>query len=227
MTGQQLDTSREGQPLISMMSTHALLFEAPGEFDLIHQRRIWALVKMAAQWPGVREAIPGITNLMLLFDEPPTDILAVRERLLEAWEAGTELPIEGRTFDIPVIYGGKGGPHLHEVAESLETSIDAVVELHTAQLYTVYAIGSHAGLGYLGGLDAKLFLPRRAVPLQSIPGGSVSIAGMQTAVSASAGPSGWHTIGFADIAFFDPNRSSPALLQPGDRIRFNAEEVIR
>ncbi len=70
-------------------------------------------------------------------------------------------------------------------------------------------------------------MPRRAVPLQSIPGGSVSVAGMQTAVSASAGPSGWHTIGYTDISFFDPEHTPPTLLQPGDRVRFRVEKVIR
>lgn len=67
MNRQTLSSTGENQPSISLMGTHALLFEAPGEFDLAHQRRIWALVDMAAQWPEVREAIPGITNLTLLF----------------------------------------------------------------------------------------------------------------------------------------------------------------
>lgn len=209
------------------MGTYALLFEAPGDFDLIHQRRIWALCDIAAQWPEVREAIPGITNLTLFFNKPPSDLQLVYQGLLEAWHAGAELSKEGRTIDIPVTYGGKGGPHLIEVAESTGLSIEEVVTVHTTPVYTVYAIGSHAGQGYLGGLDSKLFLPRRAVPLQSVPGGSVSIAGMQTAVSASAGPSGWHTIGQADTSFFNPEHNPPALLKPGDSIRFRVEKVIQ
>jgi allophanate hydrolase subunit 1 len=50
---------------------------------------------------------------------------------------------------------------------------------------------------------------------------------MQTGVSASAGPSGWNTIGLADAHFFDPRANPPALLLPGDRIRLNASQVIR
>jgi len=46
-------------------------------------------------------------------------------------------------------------------------------------------------------------------------------------VSASPGPSGWNTIGSTALCFFDPARSPPALLQPGDAIRFRAEKVIR
>ncbi|HEX9857265.1 MAG TPA: 5-oxoprolinase subunit PxpB [Paracoccaceae bacterium] len=227
MTRYQPAHSIADQPRISLMGTHALLFEAPGAFDLAHQSRIWALADLAAGWPGVREAVPGMTNLTLLFDTPPDDIPALTGALSQAWDSGMELPIEGRILDLPITYGGEGGPHLRDVAAATGLSIDEVVELHTAPLYTVYAVGSHAGYCYLGGLDPRLFLPRRAVPLLSIPGGSLSVAGMQTGVSASAGPSGWHTIGRADIAFFDPLRRPPSLLQPGDRIRFRAETVIR
>jgi allophanate hydrolase subunit 1 len=55
----------------------------------------------------------------------------------------------------------------------------------------------------------------------------VSIGGSQTGVSASAGPSGWNTIGSTTMCFFDPALDVPALLQPGDSIRFRVERVIR
>jgi KipI family sensor histidine kinase inhibitor len=113
-----------------------------------------------------------------------------------------------------------------DVARATGLSVEEVVTLHSAPLYTVFAVGSHAGYCYLGGLDPRLFVPRRAVPLLSVPAGSLSVAGMQTGVSASAGPSGWHTIGAADVRFFDPTRDPPSLLQPGDRVRFQAERVI-
>ena len=61
----------------------------------------------------------------------------------------------------------------------------------------------------------------------SIPGGAVSIGGSQTGVSASAGPSGWNTIGSTTMRFFDPAQDPPALLQPGDSIRFRVAKVIR
>ena len=64
------------------------------------------------------------------------------------------------------------------------------------------------------------------MPLTRLPGGSLSVAGLQTGVSASTGPSGWNTIGSADIRFFDPARTPAALLGPGDRIRFVVQEVL-
>ena len=65
----------------------------------------------------------------------------------------------------------------------------------------------------------------RQVPVVHLPGGSVSIGGIQTGVSASDGPSGWNTIGRTALQFFDPQRDPPALLSPGDRIRFTVLRI--
>jgi KipI family sensor histidine kinase inhibitor len=213
-------------PRISLLGTTGVIFEAPGAFDLANQQRIWAMAEAVAQWDGVLEAVPGMTNLTVLFASPPVDIDGFGESLAALWQSGISKDVLGRTLDLPIVYGGSGGPHLQEVSELTGLSIDEVVTIHSAPAYTVYAVGSHAGYCYLGGLDPRLFVPRRAVPLLSIPGGSLSIAGAQTGVSASAGPSGWHTIGSADVSFFDPWREPPSLLQPGDRIRFHPEKVV-
>jgi KipI family sensor histidine kinase inhibitor len=91
----------------------------------------------------------------------------------------------------------------------------------------VFALGSHPGYCYLGGMDPRITMPRRQTPLQRSAGGSVSIGGSQTGVSASPGPSGWHAIGHTSWTFFDPSWPTPAALAPGDTIRFEIERVIR
>lgn len=217
-------------PQISLLGTTALLFEAPGALDIGPQQRIWALARTAQQWTEVREAVPGMNNLMLTFARPPSDHgawLDLQSRLLAAWDAAEPLPLEGRVVELPVVYGGEGGPHMADVVAHTGLSVDRIVELHSAPLYPVYALGSHPGYCYLGGMDPRIATPRRAVPVLSVPAGSVSIGGVQTGVSASAGPSGWHTIGRTDMAFFDHRRDPPAVLSPGDRIRFRVERVIR
>lgn len=213
-------------PKVSLLGTAGMIFEAPGAFDIEHQRRIWGMAEAVGHWDGVREAVPGMTNLTVLFTQPPRDYQAFGDQLVTLWNSGIARTVDGQTFDLPIVYGGAGGPHLQEVAAITGLSVDEIVSIHSAPLYTVYAVGSHAGYCYLGGLDTRLFVPRKSVPLLSIPGGSLSIAGAQTGVSASAGPSGWHTIGAADIAFFDPANSPPALLQPGDSIRFHPQQVL-
>ena len=210
---------------LSMIGSRAVLFEADCPFDLAHQERIWALTAEASKWDGVIEAVPGMTNLTLLLADVPQDLTRIERDLAALWAKGTRREVEGKLLEIDLTYGGAGGPHLADVAEMTGLSIDEVIKLHSATDYTVYAVGSHAGYCYLGGLDKRLETPRRKVPLPRLPGGSLSVAGLQTGVSASAGPSGWNTIGSADISFFDPLRATPALLQPGDRIRFLPVEV--
>lgn len=211
---------------ISYIGSRALLFQPDCAFDLTSQQRIWALVDEAAQWPAVREAVAGITNLTLLFHTVPRQPEIILRQLVALWDSGRRKQPAGRLMEIPIVYGGAGGPHLHEVAAMTGLSIDEVIRRHVAPDYTVYALGSHAGYCYLGGLDPLLQTPRRKVPLPHLPGGSLSMAGLQTGISASAGPSGWNTVGSAAVQFFDPFRDPAALLQPGDRIRFIAAEVI-
>lgn len=211
---------------LSLIGSRAVLFEADCPFDLVHQERIWALAAEASTWDGVREAVPGMTNLTLLLSDVPQDMARIERDLANLWAQGTRREVDGKLLEIDLTYGGDGGPHLADVAQMTDMSIDAVIKMHSAQTYTVYAVGSHAGYCYLGGLDKRLETPRRKVPLARLPGGSLSVAGLQTGVSASAGPSGWNTIGSAAVSFFDPTKPTPALLQPGDRIRFLPVEVI-
>jgi KipI family sensor histidine kinase inhibitor len=216
------------EPAISVLGTSALLFEAPGHsMTLPDQQRIWALARVAGRWAEVREAVPGMNNLMLSFVRPPRALADMRARLLDAWNAAQPLPLAGRVIELPVVYGGEGGPHLCDVVAHSGLSIDEIVEIHSAPAYPVYALGSHPGYCYLGGMDARIATPRRKVPVVSIPGGAVSIGGAQTGVSASTGPSGWNTIGSTAMRFFDPAQDPPALLQPGDTLRFRVQKVIR
>jgi len=216
------------QPVFSVLGTTAVLFEAPGTvMSLATQQRIWSLARETQQWAEVLEAVPGMNNLMLAFVRPPRDITGLRNRLFDAWDRVRPTALEGRVVELPVVYGGSGGPHMGDVVAHTGLSVDDIVDIHSSPTYPVYALGSHPGYCYLGGMDPRIATPRRKVPVLSIPGGAVSIGGFQTGVSASPGPSGWNTIGSTSMSFFDPGQEVPALLQPGDSIRFRVEKVIR
>lgn len=217
----------EQPPRISLLGTTGLLFEPPGEMDIHTQRRIWWLARQVETWPCIKEAVPGMSNLMLVFTGPPRNLDSLETELLATWERAEELHLEGRVVELPVIYGGEHGPHIADVVAHTGLMIDEIVRIHTEPLYTVFALGSHPGYCYLGGLDPRIATPRRKVPVRGLPGGAVSIGGSQTGVSASAGPSGWNTIGHTAMTFFDPNRDPIALLAPGDMIRFRTERIVR
>lgn len=214
-------------PVFSALGSTAALFEPGGETTLATQQRIWALAREAERWAEVREAVPGMNNLMLVFQRPPRSLRQLEAQVHAAWADAAPLALGGRVIDLPVVYGGEGGPHMADVVAHTGLTIDEIVERHSTPLYPVFALGSHPGYCYLGGMDTRIATPRRKVPVVSIPGGAVSIGGAQTGVSASAGPSGWNTIGTTRMRFFDPERAMPALVEPGDSIRFRIEKVIR
>lgn len=212
-------------PAVSCLGTSAMLFEAPGETTLTNQQRIWALAREVASWPEVREAVPGVNNLLLSFSAAPKRLEPLEMRLLGAWREAAAMPLDGRVIELPVTYGGEGGPHMADVIAHTGLSIEEIVAIHASPVYPVYALGSHPGYCYLGGMDPRIATPRRKVPVIRIPGGAVSIGGAQTGVSASDGPSGWNTIGTTEMVFFDASRDPPVLLQPGDSIVFTVAEI--
>lgn len=216
------------QPVISCLGTSALLFDAGGVTTLSQQQRIWALCQAVSGWQEIREAVPCLNNLLLFFsDSPPRHMESLREKLLNEWDKKEHLCLEGKIVELRVDYGGEFGPRMEHVCEHTGLSVEGVVELHSTPLYTVFGLGSHPGHCYLEGLDQRLATPRRKVPILDNPLGSVAIGGSQTSVSASPGPSGWNQIGLTRKVFFDYTASPPALMQPGDKIRFCPEKVIR
>jgi KipI family sensor histidine kinase inhibitor len=208
-------------PRISLVGTAGLLFQAPGAFALPVQARIWHMADTASRWPGVAEAVPGVTSLMLVFATPPASPEPMTQKLLAAWDDSNDAPVpEGRLVEVPVSYGGPHGPDLAGVAAHTGFDVAEVVRRHGAAEYRVFALGSQPGFAYLGGLDPGIGVPRKAVPVLRVEAGTVVIGGMQAGVVAAAGPNGWHAIGHSESKLFDPVRSSPTLFLPGDRVRF-------
>jgi KipI family sensor histidine kinase inhibitor len=100
---------------------------------------------------------------------------------------------------------------------------EELVRRHTAPLYDVAFLGFVPGFPYLTGLDPALRLPRRAHPRTRVPAGSVAMADGYTGIYPQETPGGWHILGRCAARLFDAARAQPALLMPGDRVRFMAE----
>ncbi len=121
---------------------------------------------------------------------------------------------------IPVCYGEDFGPDISLVAQTNKLSINEVIEIHAAGVYTVFMIGFVPGFAYMGGMDVRLTTPRKAVPDAKIPAGAVGIAGGQTGIYPLETPGGWQIIGRTPLKMFDVNRSQASLLKGGDQVVF-------
>lgn len=169
----------------------------------------------------VTDVVPGDRSLVVEFDGTEAGELAARAAIADAQaRPPTERAIRQHT--IPVRYGGADGPDLVEAAALAGLTPEACIKLHTSRDHPVLFVGFAPGFPYIGGLAPELVLPRLAVPRTSTPPGSVAIAEEYTGIYPASLPGGWRVIGRTDARLFDPTADPPALLQPGDLVRFEA-----
>lgn len=213
-------SSTKARARVSSIGARSFLLEAPGDFDLAAQRRIWALSQQIKGWSDIAEIIPGMTNILAILKETPEDPDVVVDRLLEAWDNARSIDLKGKTIEIPVHYGGQHATDLPALCDLSGLSDRDVVRIHHEATYRVFALGSAPGFGYLHGLDPRIYMPRKTVPSLRMEKGCVTIGGMQTGVAMLTGPNGWNSIGFAEMQMFDPTSASPAMMAPGDTVRF-------
>jgi KipI family sensor histidine kinase inhibitor len=194
---------------------------SPDFNDLVH-RVVAELRPGAVDAAGLGTPVPAYASVLLPFDPDLVPEAAARATIRAALRRAIDgpMPAPGPLVEIPVRYGGRDGPDLAEVAERTGRSEADVVALHAGPEYRVYLVGFVPGFPYLGILPAELDLPRRTTPRVRVPAGSVAIAGRQTGVYPFATPGGWHLIGRTDTPVWDARRNPPALLAPGDRVRF-------
>lgn len=134
-------------------------------------------------------------------------------------EADTPPPASEVDVTIDVVYDGAD---LDEVARLSGLDVAGVVDAHTETPWRVGFGGFAPGFAYLIGGDERLHVPRRAEPRTSVPAGSVGLAGEFSGVYPRESPGGWQLIGRTDAALWDIDRSPPALLSPGQWVRFRS-----
>lgn len=188
--------------------------------DLETVHRLTAAVRQAASaglMAGVVDVVPGYRTV-LVTTQAPGQLAAVRAGL-------PDLPLpdlqvaRGRLVEVPVVYDGEDLP---EVCRLTGLTVEQVVARHTAPEYLVAFLGFAPGFPYLVGLDPALHVPRRPTPRTAVPAGAVGLAGGQTGIYPRRTPGGWQLVGRTQVVLFDADRDPPALLAPGDRLRFLA-----
>jgi len=215
-------------PSVVPLGDCAAYVEFAQELDLevnsLVQRLAAAVHARGAAW--ITDVVPALGGLALHFDpdhpEAGGDAFRATAELIDDC-LKKKLPDAAdvtRTVEVPVCYDLEFAPDLDEVAEKKGISRDEVIALHAAAEYRVLMIGFAPGHAYMGGLDRRLAVPRRATPRALVPSGSVAIANQQTVVYPYAISGGWSVIGRTPLAVFDAGRQEPSLFATGDRVRF-------
>lgn len=165
---------------------------------------------------GVTELVPAARTVLVVFQPG----VVSREALIAdigARDTSSRVARDGKLIEIPVHYNGED---LDDVAQHLGITREEVVRRHTGGTYSVAFTGFAPGFAYLSGGDPTLDVPRRKTPRTRIPAGAVALAGTFSGVYPQASPGGWQILGVTPVAMWDLNRETPALLQPGYRVRF-------
>jgi KipI family sensor histidine kinase inhibitor len=214
--------------LVEAVGDDALVLHVGNRLDAATNASVHALCELIrTRHPAwLRDLVPSYSSVGVFFDSRLIDASGadawLRTQLASVPAKTTLAPVEARTVEIPVAYGGDAGPDLEDAAAELGITPAQLVQRHSAGDYTVAMIGFAPGFPYLLGLDPALALPRLATPRTSVPAGSVGIGGAQTGIYPRESPGGWRLIGRTPLVLFDPAREPPALLAPGDHVRFVA-----
>ncbi len=179
-----------------------------------------AELRRAGAWLDV---VPGIDSVVVRFDSIATPADAARE-LIERI-VSSDIPAlsdDHELLEIPIVYGGEYGPDLEDLCAATGLTRDEFINLHTGSEYTVDMVGFTPGFAFIGGLDERLRIPRRAEPRARVEPGSVGIADGRTGLYAMASPGGWAIVGRTPYALFDSTSDEPFALRAGMRVRFIA-----
>ena len=200
--------------------------------NLVARVRAFDLAVQAAlasgHLPGVIETMPTFRSLSVLYDPLLTRRSALDPALLALLQQADPAPLAaGRRWRLPVCYGGDFGADLADVAAATGLAPEAVVQLHAEAEVSVYMIGFMPGLPFMGSLPPGLGMPRRREPRLRVPAGSVAITGRLTTIYPWQSPGGWQLIGRCPVPLFDAAAAQPALLAPGDSVRFEAVTPAR
>jgi len=202
----------------------ALIVEFGDVISLEINRKVVALNEaiLKAKIQGIEELVPTYRSLLVRYNPLKTTyeqlvfcIKDVEKRLRKS-----QIKVKGKKIIIPVVYGEEYGPDLTYVAQYHNLTEEQVIKLHSEKEYKVYMIGFVAGFPYLGEVVDDIATPRLETPRLKVPAGSVGIAEKQTGIYPCEAPGGWRIIGRTPLKLFNPMQQPPALLKPGDTVKF-------
>jgi inhibitor of KinA len=217
------------QPHITPLNESALLVSFGNVIDDKLHERVISLYQALSNNPftGFTEAVPAYASLAVFYNialvknafpnlTASTAVTNILQQLLQTATTKAEV---GKKKIIPVYYNGED---IEAVAANAGVDVNTVIALHTARTYKVYMIGFLPGFAYMGIVDERIVMARKATPRTNVPAGSVGIAGNQTGIYPIVSPGGWQLIGQTPLQVFDKTKINPVLVTAGDEVQFTS-----
>lgn len=167
---------------------------------------------------GVTFLIPAYSSITVGFNPNEVDGSFLKMFLENTKFDISKKELNSKIVKIPVCYETPYAPDMEEVSKKTGLTPKEIINTHSSTSYLVYFLGFAPGFMYLGGLNKKLYTPRKETPRIKIEAGAVGLADQQTGIYPLETPGGWQIIGQTPLTLFSKEQAS--LAQMGDTIQF-------
>ncbi|MFF2487844.1 5-oxoprolinase/urea amidolyase family protein [Microbacterium sp. NPDC058062] len=201
-------------PRVRAMGERAFLLEVSALDEVLPLHAALA----ASRPDGVIDLVPAARTVLVRVDPRVLPPAAARSWALgAATETREATDAAAPPVELDIAYDGAD---LADTARLLGVDAHELARRHAEADWRVAFTGFAPGFGYLVSDDWTFDVPRLESPRTRVPAGSVGLAGVFSGAYPRDTPGGWRLIGTTTAPLFDPDAASPALLEPGARVRF-------
>ena len=170
---------------------------------------------------GITNITPSYNKLIVSFDLEVTSYSKVK-KIIENIELDKKFEKENKLIEIPVCCEKDFKLDHDRLEKKLGITYNKILEIFFSKEYFCYMTGFIAGMPFLGDVSEKLRAKRLKTPRVKVPKGSIGLTEQFCNIYTYESPGGWNIIGNTPLEIFNKeNLSEPALINPGDKVKFN------
>ena len=170
---------------------------------------------------GILNLTPSYNKLIISFDLNLTSSEKLI-KIIKNVNTNEKLNIDKKIIEIPICLKDEFSLDLDRLVANLKLNKSAIFKTFLSKNYFCYMTGFIAGMPFLGDVSEKLRVKRLETPRVKVPKGSVGLTEQFCNIYTYESPGGWNIIGNTPLEIFNKeNPSEPALINPGDKVKFN------
>jgi inhibitor of KinA len=169
---------------------------------------------------GITNITPSYNKLIVSFDLGVTKFTDVK-KLIESLEIEEKDENLKKLIEIPICCEEGFRIDHNRLENLLKIKFEEILDIFFHKEYFCYMTGFIAGMPFLGDLKEQLRAKRLETPRVKVPKGSIGLTEQFCNIYTYESPGGWNIIGRTPLDIFDKkNQDFPALINPGDKVKF-------
>ena len=168
----------------------------------------------------IKNCVPSYNKILIQFNPSSTKKLKILDFLHSIDIKKIITDKDKKIVEMPICYDDEFALDIDDIAAKKQIKKADIIDLHVSTKFYVYMIGFMPGLPFMGNLDERLSVPRKATPRIHVPAGSVGIVDNLCVIYPDNSPGGWNIIGRTPQRLFFKEKNNPNLLNPGYFLKF-------